>query len=124
MALTIIVGLGLFIVFRLCFGLVMGRSSAQGALLEQVVRESRRGTGAVSGPWRPAVSADLVAKPFTAFRRFFSTAPDPEIVRRLMLAGYRKPYPADIFLGMRLPVPAVRGLLGVLEFAERIISIF
>src|SRR5260370_31128614 len=107
MALTIIFGLGLFIAFMLCFVLLMGRSSAQGALLEQAVRESRRGTGAVSGPWRPAVSADLAAKPFTAFPRFFSTAPDSALVRRLMLAGYRKPYHADIFLGMRLAVPAV-----------------
>src|SRR5713101_1276735 len=124
MALTIIFGLGLFIAFMLCFVLLMGRSSAQGALLEQVVRESRRGTGAVSGPWRPAMSADLVAKPFTAFRRFFSTAPDPEIVRRLMLAGYRKPYHADIFLGMRLAMPAVLGLTVAMVFSDNVIVFF
>ena len=109
MTLTIIFGLSLFVALMLCFLLLMGRSSAQGALLEQVVREARRGTGPVSGPWRPLVSAGLVAKPFTALRRFFATEPDPEIVRRLMLAGYRKPYYADIFLGMRLAVPAVLG---------------
>jgi len=124
MALTIIFGLGLFIAFMLCFVLLMGRSSAQGALLEQVVREARRGTGAVSGPWRLAVNADLVAKPFTALRRFFSPEPDPEIVRQLMLAGYRKPYHADIFLGMRLAVPAILGLTAALVFSEYVIIYF
>ena len=124
MALTIIFGLGLFIAFMLCFVLLMGRSSAQGALLEQVVREARRGTGAVSGPWRLAVNTDLVAKPFTALRRFFSPEPDPEIVRQLMLAGYRKPYHADIFLGMRLAVPAILGLTAALVFSEYVIIYF
>src|ERR1700687_6223743 len=103
MTLTILFGLSLFVAFMLCFVLLMRRSSSQGALLEQVAREAR-GTGPVSGPWRPTLRTDLVAKPFTAFRRFFGTEPDPEIVRRLMLAGYRKPYHADIFLGMRLAV--------------------
>jgi tight adherence protein C len=60
----------------------------------------------------------LLAKPFTAFRRFFGTEPDPEIVRRLMLAGYRKPHHADIFLGMRLAIPAVLGLTAAMVFSS------
>jgi tight adherence protein C len=123
MTLTIVFGLGLFVAFMLCFVLLMGRSSAQGALLEQVVREAR-GTGPVAGPWRPSVSADLVAKPFTALRRFFGTEPDPEIVRRLMLAGYRKPYHADIFLGMRLGVPAVLGLTVAMVLSNNTVIFF
>lgn len=123
MTLTILFGLGLFVAFMLCFVLLLGRSSAQGALLEQVAREAR-GRGPVSGPWRPSVSADIVAKPFTAFRRFFATEADPEIVRRLMLAGYRKPYHADIFLGMRLAVPAVLGLSVALVFSNNVIIFF
>src|ERR1700739_2259877 len=110
MTLIILFGLGLFAAFMLCFVLLLGRSSSQSALLAQVAR-GPRGTGPVQGPWRTAVSSDLLAKPFTAFRRFFGTEPDPEIVRRLMLAGYRKPHHADIFLGMRLAVPAGLGLL-------------
>src|ERR1019366_6041685 len=123
MTLTILFGLSLFVAFVLCFLLLMGRSSAQGALLEQVAREAR-GTGPVSGPWRPSVSADIVAKPFTALRRFFATEPDPEIVRRLMLAGYRKPYHADIFLGMRLAVPAVLGLSAAVVFSNNTVVFF
>ncbi len=80
MTLIILFGLGLFVAFMLCLVLLMGRSSTQGALLEQVAREAR-GSGPISGPWRP-VSADAVARPFTALRRIFSAEPDPEIVRR------------------------------------------
>jgi len=104
------------------FVLLINRSSAQGALLEQVAREAR-GTGPVSGPWRP-VSGDVVAKPFTALRRIFAAEPDPEIVRRLMLAGYRKPYHADIFLGMRLALPAILGLTATVTFSNNTFIIF
>jgi len=113
----------LFAAFMLAFVLLIGRSSAQGALLEQVAREAR-GTGPVSGPWRPSVSSDLVAKPFTTFRRFFASEPDPEIVRRLLLAGYRKPHHADIFLGMRLAIPAVLGLTAAMVFSSGTIVAF
>jgi len=122
MTLLILLGLAVFSALMLCFVFLMTRSSAQGALLEQVAREAR-GTGPVAGPWRP-VSADLVAKPFTAVRRIFSVEPDPEIVRRLMLAGYRKPYHADIFLGMRLAVPAVLGFAVAVIFSDNTIVFF
>jgi tight adherence protein C len=122
MTLIILFGLGLFAAFMLCLVLLMGRSSTQGALLEQVAREAR-GTGPVAGPWQP-ISADTVAKPFTALRRLFSAEADPEIVRSLMLAGYRKPYHADIFLGMRLAVPAVLGVTAATVFSSNVIIFF
>jgi tight adherence protein C len=122
MTLIILFGVGVFAALMLGFVLLMNRSSAQGALLEQVAREAR-GTGPVSGPWRP-VSVDAVAKPFTALRRIFAAEPDPEIVRRLMLAGYRKPYHADIFLGMRLALPAILGLTAAVTFSNNTFIIF
>ena len=122
MTLIILFGVGVFAALMLGFVLLMNRSSAQSALLEQVAREAR-GTGPVSGPWRP-VSADVVAKPFTALRRVFAAEPDPEIVRRLMLAGYRKPYHADIFLGMRLALPAILGLTVAVTFSNNTFVIF
>lgn len=109
MTLAILLALSLFTFFAVAFLFLMGRSSAQGALLEEVTREVRR-PGSASAPWRAALSADILAKPFTTFRRFFASEPDPEIVRRLVLAGYRKPFHADIFVGSRLAVPALLGL--------------
>src|SRR5229473_5076890 len=123
MTLAIIFGLSLFMALALSFVLLMGRSSAQGALLEEVTRQAR-GVGPAPAAWRSAVSADSIAKPFTAFRRFFASEPDPEIVRRLMLAGYRKPYHADVFLGSRLGVPAFLGLAVALLFNENTIIFF
>jgi len=123
MTLIILFGVGLFAVFTLCFVLLMRRSSSQAALLEQVAR-SARGTGPVAGPWRPSLNSDLVAKPFTVFRRFFSNEPDPEVVRRLMLAGYRKPHHADIFMGMRLAVPAALGVSAAMYFTDNVFIFF
>lgn len=119
----ILVGVTIFVALMLCFLLLMGKSSAQSALLEQVTREVRT-TGPVSGPWRPSVSGDLFAKPFTKFRRLFAAEPDPEIVKRLLLAGYRKPYHADIFLGTRLAVPALLGLTVAIVFSENTFIFF
>ena len=70
------------------------------------------------------MSGDVLAKPFTAFRRFFASEPNPETVKRLLLAGYRKPYHADIFLGTRLAVPALLGLTVALVFSENTFLFF
>lgn len=123
MALAIIFGLSLFTALALSLVLLMRRSSAQGALLEEVTRQVR-GVGPAPAAWRSAVSGDTIAKPFTAFRRFFASEPDPEIVRRLMLAGYRKPYHADVFLGSRLAVPAFLGLAVAVLFSQNTIIFF
>lgn len=123
MTLIILFGIGTFAAFMLGLVLLMSRSSSQAALLEQVAREARR-TGAVTGPWRPSLRSDAVAKPFTVLRTFFSPEPDPEIVRRLMLAGYRKPHHADLFLGMRLATPAVLGLLVVMLLSSGTLVMF
>ena len=123
MALIVILGVSVFVALMLCFMLLMGRSSAQAALLEQVTREARS-TGMITGPWRPNVSGDVLAKPFTEFRRFFSSEPNPEIVKRLLLAGYRKPYHADMFLGARLVVPALLGLSVALAVSSNTIFFF
>jgi tight adherence protein C len=123
MGLAIIFGLSLFTALAIGFVLLMRRSSEQGALLEAVTRPTQ-GAGQVPAAWRSAVSADTIAKPFTAFRRFFSSEPDPEIVRRLLLAGYRKPYHADIFLGSRLAVPACLGLAVALLVSSNTVVFF
>jgi len=124
MQLVLVFGLVLFSVFALGLLLLLGRSSAQGALLEEVTRGVRGGAEAASPLWRSAVTSDSFAKPFTAFRRFFAAEPDPEIVRRLLLAGYRKPHHADIFIGSRLAVPAVLGLTAALTFSQNTVFIF
>jgi len=109
MSLMIIFGILSFVGFFLIALFMLPRSSAQSVLLDEVTRQARevRTTGAPAA--RAGVDIDWLAKPFTSFRRLFSSEPDPDLVRRLLLAGYRKPAHVDIFLGARLVLPVVLG---------------
>src|SRR2546428_2094434 len=113
---TIVLALASFVGFLLLFLLMLPRSTAQSALLEQVTRDARAtAQEKTARSWR--LDTDLLAKPFSAIRKLMTPAPDAELVRRLMLAGYKKPAHADIFLGARLAVPAPPGVL--VEFVGR-----
>src|SRR6266700_4080620 len=118
----IIVGVCLFVGFLFLFLLLTQRQSAAGALLQEVTRQGRAQAGMPA--WRAAVDVDSLAKPFTLVRSLFAPEPNPELVRRLMLAGYRKPAHADIFLGSRLAIPAALGLIIALFVSSNTILIF
>lgn len=105
----IILGLCLFIGFVFVFFLLMPRTSAAGALLQEAVKPVRPQVELPA--WRTALNVEYIAKPFTLVRSLFRPEPDPALVRRLMLAGYRNPAHADIFLGARLAIPAALGVL-------------
>jgi len=103
----VVVGVCLFVGFVFLFLLLTPRPSAAGALLQEAVKPVRPTDQPV---WRTALDVDYIAKPFTLVRSLFAPEPDPKLVRRLMLAGYRKPAHADVFLGARLAIPANFGL--------------
>src|SRR5260370_1967363 len=118
----IILGIVLFIGFVFVFLLLMPRPSAAGALLEQVTRPVRLPTAQPA--WRTALDVDRFARPFTIMRSLFSPDPDPQLVRRLLLAGYRKPAHASRFLGSRLALPAALGLAVALYVDSNTIVLF
>ncbi len=118
----IILGIVLFIGFVFVFLLLMPRPSAAGALLQQVTRPVRLPTELPA--WRTALNVDRFARPFTLVRSLFSPEPNPQLVRRLLLAGYRKPAHADIFLGSRLALPAALGLVVALYVESNTIVFF
>jgi tight adherence protein C len=118
----IILGVCLFVGFLFLFLLLTQRQSAAGALLQEATSQGRAQAGVPA--WRAAVDVDVLAKPFTVVRSLFTPEPDPQLVRRLMLAGYRKPGSADIFLGARLAIPAVFGLLIALFVSDNTIMYF
>src|SRR5579885_1663872 len=105
----LILGICLSFGFLFLVLLLMPRPSAAGALLAQVTRTTQ--TADQVPLWRAALNVDYLARPFTLIRALFSPEPDPELVHRLALAGYRKPAHADVFLGLRLAIPAALGLL-------------
>jgi len=122
---TIVLALASFVGFLLLFLLMLPRSSAQSALLEQVTRDARdTAEGTEARSWRSVVSADFLAKPFLVIRKLMTPKPDPDLLRRLMLAGYRKPAHADIFLGARLALPAVLGFVVVLLATGNVLFFF
>ena len=118
----IILGVCLFVGFLFLFLLLTQRQSAAGALLQEVTRQERAQADVPA--WRTAVDVDFLARPFTLVRSLFAPEPDPQLVRRLMLAGYRKPASADIFLGSRLAIPAGFGLLIALSVSGNTIMYF
>jgi tight adherence protein C len=117
----IVLGICLFIGFVFVFLLLTPRPSAAGALLQEVTRPVRT-SGAPA--WQNALDVDYLAKPFTLIRSLFAPEPDPKLVRRLMLAGYRKPAAADLFLGLRLAIPATLGILIALFASSNAIMYF
>lgn len=118
----VFLGICLFFGFLFLVLLLMPRPSAAGALLAQVTRGGR--TADRVPVWRAALNVDYLARPFTLIRGLFSPEPDPELVHRLALAGYRKPAHADVFLGLRLAIPALLGLLVAMFVSSGTIFLF
>jgi tight adherence protein C len=114
MSAMIIFGILSFVGFFVIVLFMLPRSSAQSVLLDEVTRQAREVQAAGVGARPSSVAVDWLAKPFTAFRRLFFSEPDPDLVRRLMLAGYRKPAHVDLFLGSRLALPVFLGCLSAI----------
>jgi len=120
----LVVGLILFVSFFLFF-LLVTRPSAASARLDEVTRAARpeveRSDSALG---RSATILDRMTKPFGRFRSLLGGKASPDLVRRLMLAGYRKPVHADVFLLSRLALPAVAGLAVATLVSENVFFFF
>jgi len=122
---TILIAVASFVGFLLLLLMMLPRSSAQSALLEKVTRDARVDEEqAGRSSWRSLATAEFMAKPFAVMRRLLTPKPDPSLVRRLMLAGYRKPAHADIFVGARLVLPAVLGFVVVMVSSGNLLFFF
>lgn len=108
---------GFFLIF-----LFLGRSSPESALLAEVT-DRAYASGPVS-PQRGWINTERLAKPFGLLRNLFGAAPNPELVRRLMLAGYRKPFHADLFVGARLLLPVIAGFAVAMWVKDNVIVWF
>jgi tight adherence protein C len=119
-----VVGLGLFLGFFLFF-LLVTRPSAASARLDEVTRDARPEVERSSSPsGRSSAILERMTKPFGRFRSLLGGKPSPDLVRRLMLAGYRKPVHADVFLISRLALPAVAGLAVATLVSENVFFFF
>jgi tight adherence protein C len=121
----ILLALVSFVGFLLLLLLMLPRASAQSELLEQVTREARaRADSTEATSWRSVLNADALGRPFAAVRKLMTPQPNPQLLRRLMLAGYRKPVHADIFIGTRLALPVVLGFAVAMLPIDNILFFF
>jgi tight adherence protein C len=108
--LLVTIGITLLLGFFLVF-LLVGRRSWQSLLLAELTRQdSEADAESQRKGWPARLSPERLARPIARFRSLFGGGTDPEVVRRLMLAGYRKAFHADLFIGAKLLLPALVGL--------------
>jgi tight adherence protein C len=106
MPLLIIVGIALGLgVFAIL--LTLGRPSPESVVLAEVTGEAYQAGSPTARQW---LRGDYLAKPFVWFRGLFGHQPNSGIVRRLAFAGYRQPYHADVFVGVKLMLPVLAGI--------------
>ena len=107
--LMIAIGVGLSVVFFVII-LILSKPSRQSELLVEVTSQAFTAEAEGAAPKQQRVSAETLIKPFGAVRRLVGGPTSPQVARRLMLAGYRRPYHADAFLAAKLLLPAMAGL--------------
>jgi tight adherence protein C len=105
--LLVIAGISLLLSFFVIFLLLGHRSQESALLAEATSHVGRAPSGRLGWGW---ITAERLAKPFEWFRSLFRGEPNQEVVRGLMLAGYRKPFHADVFTGVRLILPVMFGI--------------
>ena len=124
MTIALIFGAALFLGLMVVILSIGPRASDESILLANLTQEMRDQGRAGADGWRTALSVDSLAHFFGPIRWIFSSKPDPDLAWQLMLAGYRKPAHAEIFLGVRLALPAFLGLLVALAVTDNLIFYF
>ena len=107
---AIAIGFGVLLVVFVAFLLAV-RPSQESMLLEEVTSEETHvREGLLPGGLASGLDMEQFAKPLRWLQNLTGRRGDPLLARRLMLAGYRKPYYAEIFLAVKLMVPVVLGV--------------
>lgn len=119
--LLIAIGAGVAVTVFAVF-LILSRPTRESMLLAEVTAHAEQAP--VGRSFFGFASAETLAKPLGALGRQFGGNPDSGLVHRLMLAGYRKPYHADVFVGSKLILPAAAGLSVAFFIHENVILYF
>ena len=106
------------VVFAVVFGLILfvltGRSRESERLME-VTSADQHGAPVSGGLKLESIFAsDRVARLVEPVRGFLGSKQDPEMVRRLAAAGYRKGVHADLFFMAKLALPILAGVASIL----------
>jgi|SRR5579862_610238 len=115
------VGIGFAVIFFVSI-LLFVRPSRQSELLADVTSQAYEPSGGALK--QDKLEAESLLRPLGKIQKLFGGDANPDLVRRLMLAGYRKPFHVDAFLGVRLILPAVSGLLVAFFMRDNVIIMF
>lgn len=112
------------VVFTAVFGgilFAMGGRSRESERLMEVTSTSQPGaTPARSLRMESFFASERVAKLVEPVRSLLGSKQDPEMVRRLACAGYRRAVHADLFFLSKLILPVVGGAAGFLIFRQNV----
>ena len=113
------------VVFTVVFGgiiFAMGGRSRESERLMEVTSTGQLGaaTPARGSRMETLFASERVAKLVEPVRSLLGSKQDPEMVRRLACAGYRRAVHADMFFLSKLVLPVVGGLAGFLIFRQNV----
>jgi len=124
-ATIVLIGIGIFLGSFLLMLILFPSRSPESSLLEEITQKPRMPEEEESVPTATSgLDVENLAKPFAFLTSFFTGDPNPDLVRRLLLAGYRKRAHADIFLGSRILLPLVAGLCVVFLVKQNVLLFF
>ena len=103
-AITIVLGLALVLV------LVAGRSTVSARLMKVIDAPEPEPVGIPQDTWM-ARSAATLSRAVAPLRRSLGFAANPDLVRRLGLAGFRQPDAAEVFYAAKLFAPVLAALV-------------
>jgi tight adherence protein C len=113
-------GIIAFVTFLLGFAAVyaiLGRRSLESARLREVLKETPGGEPAPAGPSGFAAAFDIERLVGTVpLRKWLGEIRNPQVLTRLTMAGFRKPYHADVFRAAKTGLPIAMAIVGFFLF--------
>jgi tight adherence protein C len=106
--------------FLLVFLLLGSRSQERARLMEVTGAAVSAAAPRERGRLRTFLTADQLSEATKPLRKLFGSGQNTEVVRRLASAGYRKQAHADLFSTVKIALPALAGLAGVLLIKENV----
>jgi tight adherence protein C len=119
---TYYVGIIAFVTFLLGFAAVyaiLGRRSLESARLREVLKEAPSGEATTPAPSMFSAVFDIERLVGTVpLRKWLGESRNPQVLSRLTMAGFRRPFHADVFRTLKIGFPIVLAIVGFFLFKE------
>ena len=113
------------LIFVLSFALIIvlmgGRSRESARLIEVTAGAQPSSTVVEKAGWRSVIDAERVARIAKPLRGLLGSPQDPDLVRRLASAGYRKPAHAELFYLVKILLPVVGAVIAAFTIKTNVL---